>query len=109
MRAWYILGKANILALMGLNMWYIRTILMLYFLSPLLYVLLTRFSPTRALFAVVILSVIGVLLGGVFGVGTIIAVVTTGPFIQFCLPYGEKFVGLFVKSKRLEAEDALEA
>lgn len=53
--------------------------------------------------------IIGVLLGGVFGVGTIIAVVTTGPFIQFCLPYGEKFVGLFVKSKKLEAEDALEA
>ena len=59
----YFLGRANLLALLGLNMWYIRTILILYFLSPILYVLLTRFSPTRALFAVVILSVIGVLLG----------------------------------------------
>ena len=34
--------------------------------------------------------IVGVLLGGVFGIGTIIAVITTGPFIQFCLPYGEK-------------------
>lgn len=53
--------------------------------------------------------IIGVLLGGVFGVGTIIAVVTTGPFIQFCLPYGEKLVQLIVDCKESEKSDILEA
>lgn len=52
--------------------------------------------------------IIGVLLGGVFGVGTIIAVVTTGPFIQFCLPYGEKFVKLIVDCKSSKEANTLE-
>ena len=33
----------------------------------------------------------GFMLGGTVGVGTIIAMATTGPFIQLCLPYGQKF------------------
>lgn len=53
--------------------------------------------------------VLGALLGGVFGVGTIIAVVTTGPFIQFCLPYGERFVQLIVDCKSSEEVDTLKA
>ena len=32
----------------------------------------------------------GFMLGGTVGVGTIIAMATTGPFIQLCLPYGQK-------------------
>lgn len=43
--------------------------------------------------------IIGFILGGVFGIGTIIAALLTGPFIQFCLPYGEKFVNLIVKEE----------
>jgi uncharacterized protein len=38
----------------------------------------------------------GFFLGGVVGVGTIIATLLPGPIIQFCLPYGEKFVNLIV-------------
>ena len=34
--------------------------------------------------------IIGFMLGGVIGIGTIILAVTLGPFIQFCIPYGEK-------------------
>ena len=37
--------------------------------------------------------ILGFLFGGVIGVGTIICMLVTGPFIQFMLPYGEKLVG----------------
>jgi len=30
---------------------------------------------------------------------------STGPFIQFCLPYGEKFVNLIVNEKNNNIED----
>lgn len=38
----------------------------------------------------------GYFLGGTVGVGTIIAMLTTGPFIQMCLPYGKRFVDFIV-------------
>ncbi|CDM70080.1 protein of unknown function DUF161 [Clostridium bornimense] len=44
-----------------------------------------------------ILLVTGFLLGGTIGLGTIIAMLAIGPFIQLCLPYGEKVVNLVVK------------
>ena len=44
-----------------------------------------------------ILLVTGFLLGGTVGLGTIIAMLAIGPFIQLCLPYGEKVVNLVVK------------
>ncbi len=40
-----------------------------------------------------------VLLRGTVGVGTIIAMATTGPFIQLCLPYGQKFTDSILISK----------
>ncbi|MBU3181742.1 YczE/YyaS/YitT family protein [Clostridium psychrophilum] len=43
--------------------------------------------------------IIGFALGGVFGIGTIISALLTGPCIQFCLPYGEKLVKFFVKDQ----------
>mgnify|MGYP001587207894 CR=1 FL=1 len=43
--------------------------------------------------------VMGFALGGVFGIGTIISALLTGPCIQFCLPYGEKFVNIIVKDE----------
>ena len=41
--------------------------------------------------------VIGFILGGKIGVGTVISMISTGPFIQLCLPYGKKFVDLLVE------------
>ena len=41
----------------------------------------------------------GFMLGGTVGVGTIIAMATTGPFIQLCLPYGEKFTNFILMGK----------
>ncbi|MBZ9635691.1 YczE/YyaS/YitT family protein [Clostridium sp. FP1] len=49
--------------------------------------------------------IIGFTLGGIFGIGTITSALLTGPFIQFCLPYGEKFVNAIVKN---QAEDETE-
>ena len=49
--------------------------------------------------------IIGFILGGTIGIGTIIAMLSTGPFIQFCLPYGEKFVALIVNEKTEEIKD----
>ena len=44
------------------------------------------------------LFIIGVSLDGVYGIGTIISLLLTGPLIQICLPYGEKFVNSIVKN-----------
>lgn len=49
--------------------------------------------------------IIGFLLGGTIGVGTILTLVAIGPCIQFCLPYGEKFVKLIVKDTEEEKND----
>lgn len=40
--------------------------------------------------------IVGYFLGGVVGIGTIISAVLTGPFVQFCLPYGKKFVKILI-------------
>ena len=46
-----------------------------------------------------VLLISGFMLGGTVGVGTIIAMATTGPFIQLCLPYGEKFTNFILMGK----------
>ena len=46
-----------------------------------------------------VLLISGSILGGTVGVGTIIAMATTGPFIQLCLPYGEKFTNFILMGK----------
>ena len=43
--------------------------------------------------------IVGLSLGGKVGIGTIIAMLAIGPFIQFCLPYGKKFVGIVLNGK----------
>lgn len=43
--------------------------------------------------------IVGFVLGGKVGIGTIIAMLAIGPFIQFCLPYGKKFVGIILNGK----------
>jgi uncharacterized membrane protein YczE len=53
--------------------------------------------------------IIGFLLGGKIGVGTIISMFAIGPFIQFCLPYGEKFVSLIVNENNEELEEDVAA
>lgn len=46
-----------------------------------------------------VLLISGSILGGTVGVGTIIAMATTGPFIQLCLPYGEKLTNFILMGK----------
>jgi uncharacterized membrane protein YczE len=41
--------------------------------------------------------IVGLALGGVFGLGTIIAGLMLGPCVQFCLPYGEKLAKIIIK------------
>lgn len=53
--------------------------------------------------------IIGFILGGTVGLGTVISMAATGPFIQVCLPYGEKFVNLIVNKKDEEVEDNITA
>lgn len=48
-----------------------------------------------------VLLVGGFLLGGKVGVGTVIAMLCTGPFIQLCLPYGSKFIDFIVREEKL--------
>ncbi|AOR22836.1 YczE/YyaS/YitT family protein [Clostridium taeniosporum] len=55
----------------------------------------------------------GYLLGGIVGLGTVISMLTLGPFIQVCLPYGEKIVGFLlsgqndiVKKEKMEEIEA---
>ena len=47
----------------------------------------------------------GFMLGGTVGVGTIIAMATTGPFIQLCLPYGQKFTDFILINKDESQEE----
>ena len=47
----------------------------------------------------------GFVLGGTVGVGTIIAMATTGPFIQLCLPYGQKFTDFILINKDESQEE----
>ncbi|MCB2300845.1 YczE/YyaS/YitT family protein [Clostridium tagluense] len=49
--------------------------------------------------------IMGFALGGILGIGTIISALLIGPFIQFCLPYGEKFVNIIIKN---QTEDKVE-
>ena len=49
--------------------------------------------------------IIGFILGGTVGIGTIIAMLSIGPFIQFCLPYGEKIVNLIVNERIDDIEE----
>lgn len=51
--------------------------------------------------------IIGYLLGGTIGVGTVISLVAIGPFIQLCLPYGEKLVKLILNEKNEDADESL--
>ncbi|MDS0524291.1 hypothetical protein NNC19_01285 [Clostridium sp. SHJSY1] len=43
--------------------------------------------------------IIGFLLGGKVGIGTVISMVVIGPFIQFLLPYAETFVKIIINKK----------
>lgn len=49
--------------------------------------------------------IIGFMLGGIVGVGTVISMLTTGPFIQLFIPYGEKIVNLIVNEDYEEISD----
>lgn len=53
--------------------------------------------------------IIGFILGGKIGIGTIISMLSTGPFIQFCLPFGEKFVNLIANEEIKELQDNINA
>ena len=44
--------------------------------------------------------IIGFIFGGTIGIGTIIAMLATGPFIQLLLPYGKKAVDFMVDNKK---------
>ena len=52
-----------------------------------------------------IFLVAGFILGGTVGVGTVISMIFTGPFIQFCLPYGENIVKFFTKESKIQYKD----
>lgn len=52
-----------------------------------------------------VLLIGGFFLEGVVGVGTILSMLLTGPFIQFTLPYGKKFVNMLVKVEENESAD----
>lgn len=47
----------------------------------------------------------GFLLGGKVGIGTIIAMLSQGPFIQLCLPYGEKIVSSILSQHESEKQE----
>lgn len=52
--------------------------------------------------------IIGFIFGGTIGVGTIISMLTIGPFIQLLLPYGKKVVDFIVNSKE-DSDSAITA
>lgn len=57
----YSLGKVGILGLFGMELWYIRSILIIYLLSPLFYRLLKKYEPARVVVTITLLATVGVL------------------------------------------------
>ena len=57
----YMCGMADWLGLLGLNLWYIRTALVLYLFSPVIYHLLVNWHATRALVLLTLLAVVGII------------------------------------------------
>ncbi|EKQ55414.1 MULTISPECIES: membrane protein [unclassified Clostridium] len=53
--------------------------------------------------------IIGFILGGKIGLGTVISMLSTGPFIQYFLPYGERFANLVVSERDANLEDNITA
>lgn len=51
--------------------------------------------------------ILGFVLGGTVGFGTVIAMLSTGPFIQFCLPYGTRFVNFIVNGSDNVENDSI--
>ena len=51
--------------------------------------------------------VVGFILGGKIGIGTIISMLAIGPFIQLCLPYGKKIVDFIVNGKEDDEADVI--
>jgi peptidoglycan/LPS O-acetylase OafA/YrhL len=49
------------LGLFGLNLWYIRSILVIYLISPLIYALLIKYKPERVMVMMTLMATIGVL------------------------------------------------
>lgn len=52
----YLCGFSNHLGVLGLNLWYVRTILILYLLSPFIYKSLTKWNPTVVALVYIIIS-----------------------------------------------------
>ena len=57
----YMCGMTDWLGLLGLNLWYIRTALVLYLFSPVIYHLLVNWHATRALVLLTLLAVVGII------------------------------------------------
>ena len=47
----------------------------------------------------------GFFLGGTIGIGTVLSLISIGPFIQLCLPVGEKIVNFIVDGKSEQLEE----
>lgn len=58
----YVCGMSDWLGLLGLNLWYIRTVLVLYLLAPFIYEYMENWNATWILIFCTVLGVIGVLL-----------------------------------------------
>lgn len=58
----YLMGAAHLLGVLGLNQWFIRSILILYITAPLIYRMLHRFNPSIVLAFFTTLGVVGVLI-----------------------------------------------
>lgn len=59
----YVQGYASWWGLVGLNLWYVRTILVLYLIAPVVYNLIIRYSPGYVVAGGVCVSTLGVLTG----------------------------------------------
>lgn len=57
-----------------------------------------QFQWVRIIYDILIV-VIGSLMGGVFGAGTIICAILTGPLIQFFMPISKKYITIFLTEK----------
>lgn len=60
--SFYLMGGAHLLAVLGLNQWFIRSILILYLGAPLVYKMLQRMNPTKVMAFFISIGIVGVLM-----------------------------------------------
>lgn len=96
----YAHGEKDI-ALWGLNLWYVRSILIFYFLSPFLFIFLKRWKTKALLFLIILAEVTAYLFADCIYVGRILTVTLSWSFARLPIYLLGMALPIFSKEKEI--------